>query len=155
MLSRFVCVRTCVCARVFVLVCLCVVCAPVCMSACARGVCVCGVCGVCVQMQDIMMPELGGWDATKEIRACRDCHQPRIVALTANTFEEDRQKSFSVGMDAFLTKPTTLGNLEKQLRHEAAVLGLPYGGGVAPAANGHVQATPAPPAPASSSTPDI
>eukprot|EP01116_Phalansterium_solitarium_P011082 TRINITY_DN2668_c0_g3_i2.p1 TRINITY_DN2668_c0_g3~~TRINITY_DN2668_c0_g3_i2.p1 ORF type:complete len:1127 (-),score=362.14 TRINITY_DN2668_c0_g3_i2:197-3577(-) len=98
-----------------------------------------------VILMDIMMPELGGWDATKEIRACRDCHQPRIVALTANTFEEDRQKSFSVGMDAFLTKPTTLGNLEKQLRHEAAVLGLPYGGGVAPAANGHVQATPAPP----------
>lgn len=52
------------------------------------------------------MPELGGEDATKQIRQLLPPeNQPRIIALTANAFPEDKQKYLEAGMDHVLTKP--------------------------------------------------
>ncbi|MBQ2091732.1 MAG: response regulator, partial [Clostridia bacterium] len=36
-----------------------------------------------------------------------------IVALTANAFDEDKQKAYASGMDAFLSKPVNPENLVK------------------------------------------
>jgi CheY-like chemotaxis protein len=56
---------------------------------------------------DIMMPEMNGYDAAKLIRASdrSDAHSVIIVAMTANAFSEDIQKSLAAGMDGHISKP--------------------------------------------------
>ncbi|WP_166415853.1 PAS domain-containing hybrid sensor histidine kinase/response regulator [Cochlodiniinecator piscidefendens] len=59
-------------------------------------------------LMDVSMPVMNGIEACKEIRAYEDAlglNTIPIVALTANAFEEDREKCLSAGMSGFLTKP--------------------------------------------------
>ncbi|MEG2009894.1 MAG: response regulator, partial [Oscillospiraceae bacterium] len=56
---------------------------------------------------DIQMPLMNGYEASRAIRACS---QPQaktipIIAMTANAFAEDVQKSIDAGMNDHLTKP--------------------------------------------------
>ncbi len=54
---------------------------------------------------DIQMPVMNGHDATKEIIRRYKNQRPNIVAMTANTFDEDKEKCFASGMDDFIAKP--------------------------------------------------
>lgn len=56
-------------------------------------------------LMDMQMPEMGGVDATKLLRAHPDYASVPIVALTANAYATDRQACLDAGMDSFLTKP--------------------------------------------------
>ena len=59
-------------------------------------------------LMDVMMPNMNGYEATKAIRSMQDRPDGKtipIVAMTANAFSEDVQKSFEAGMTAHLTKP--------------------------------------------------
>jgi CheY-like chemotaxis protein len=52
------------------------------------------------------MPELDGLDATREIcQRWADGDRPRIVAMTANAMEEDREACREAGMDDYVAKP--------------------------------------------------
>ncbi len=53
-------------------------------------------------IMDVMMPVLDGWDAVKQIREFSDVP---IIMLTAKTEEKDELKSFSLGVDEFISKP--------------------------------------------------
>ena len=64
---------------------------------------------------DLLMPELNGIDATRQIRALALDAQPYIVAFTANVMPEDRAACSEVGMNAFLPKPVRLQDLEQCL----------------------------------------
>ena len=58
------------------------------------------------------MPVMDGMEATKCIRdRFSKALQPRIVALTADVLETNRQDCYDVGMDDFLTKPLTLSQV--------------------------------------------
>ena len=58
-------------------------------------------------LMDMRMPEMDGLEATRTIRACgrEDAKKIPIIALTANAFDEDVQRSLQAGLNAHLTKP--------------------------------------------------
>ena len=58
-------------------------------------------------LMDIRMPEMDGLEATEKIHALdrSDAATVPIIAMTANAFDEDVQRSLQVGMNAHLTKP--------------------------------------------------
>ena len=67
---------------------------------------------------DIQMPIMNGYEAAKKIRAMKnpDIASTPIVAMTANAFEEDREKSYEAGMDGHLSKPVSVENLMYMIR---------------------------------------
>lgn len=66
----------------------------------------------CILM-DVMMPLMDGLEATRTIRAMQrpDAATIPIVAMTANTFSEDEQRSREAGMNLFLNKPVDSGKM--------------------------------------------
>jgi CheY-like chemotaxis protein len=58
-------------------------------------------------LMDIRMPVMDGLEATRAIRAVDrdDAKTIPIIALTANAFDEDVQRSLQAGMNAHLSKP--------------------------------------------------
>ena len=73
-------------------------------------------------LMDMRMPEMDGLEASRLIRAMdrKDAQGIPIIALTANAFDEDVQRSMQAGLNAHLSKPVepeilfeTLENLIK------------------------------------------
>ncbi|MBO4780478.1 MAG: response regulator, partial [Selenomonadaceae bacterium] len=58
-------------------------------------------------LMDMRMPEMDGLEATQAIRALDrpDAKKIPIIALTANAFDEDVQRSLQAGLNAHLSKP--------------------------------------------------
>ena len=77
-----------------------------------------------VVLMDCQMPELDGYEATRRIREReKEKRLPhlRIVAMTANAMEGDREKCLAAGMDDFLTKPVRIEELEAVLERNVPV----------------------------------
>lgn len=72
-----------------------------------------------VILMDVMMPIMGGYAATKEIRSLsrKDAQTIPIIAMTANAFAEDRQRALEAGMNAHLTKPIVMEEVMKTISH--------------------------------------
>ena len=71
-----------------------------------------------VVLMDCEMPDMDGYEATREIRLREDgtlSHLP-IMALTGHASDEDAQKCHQAGMDKVLTKPLTLPVLRTHLQ---------------------------------------
>ncbi len=68
-------------------------------------------------LMDVRMPEMDGLEATEAIRALdrKDAKVVPIIALTANAFDEDVQRSLQVGMNAHLSKPVEPDRLYQSL----------------------------------------
>ncbi|MBM6399592.1 ATP-binding protein [Phycicoccus sonneratiae] len=74
-----------------------------------------------VVLMDVNMPNLDGVGATRALRE-RGGRQPHVVALTANAAEGDREALLATGMDAYLSKPYTLADLERVLAAPRALV---------------------------------
>lgn len=65
-----------------------------------------------VILMDIQMPYMDGYQATRAIRRLDGARAGiPIIALTANAFDEDRQKAFACGMNAHVVKPIDMEQL--------------------------------------------
>lgn len=69
-------------------------------------------------LMDIQMPRMDGYTATREIRTLPNNRKANnsIIAMTANTFEEDRKKALECGMNGHIVKPVDMKIIEKELR---------------------------------------
>ena len=70
-----------------------------------------------IHMDDMRTPEMDGLEATQVIRAMDrpDAKSIPIIVLTANTFNEDVQRSMQAGLNAHLSKPVQPDTLFKTL----------------------------------------
>ena len=69
-------------------------------------------------LMDIRMPVMDGLEACTRIRAMDRGDGPSvpILAMTANAFEEDKQKAFAAGMTGYLVKPLDIRLLVEELK---------------------------------------
>lgn len=69
-------------------------------------------------IMDIMMPVMDGLEATRQIRIFEQMNNLKIpiIALTANTFNADRERCLSYGMDDYLAKPLNMELLAQSFR---------------------------------------
>ncbi|SMF26408.1 response regulator [Pseudobacteriovorax antillogorgiicola] len=63
-----------------------------------------------VIFMDCTMPVMDGYEASRRLKA--ECRAPKIVALTAHAFNEERERCQEAGMDHFLTKPIDMETLK-------------------------------------------
>lgn len=67
-------------------------------------------------LMDIQMPRMDGYEATRRIRSMKDKANIPIYAMTANAFEEDRQKALDAGLNGHIAKPIDVGELTRILK---------------------------------------
>jgi CheY-like chemotaxis protein len=75
--------------------------------------------GYDVVLMDVQMPEMDGLEASRRIVA-RGPDRPRIVAMTANAMQGDREMCLAAGMDDYITKPIRVEQLVEALNQAAA-----------------------------------
>ena len=74
-----------------------------------------------VLFMDVQMPEMDGLEATREITGRWSPEQrPRIVAMTANAMQSDREICLAAGMDDYMSKPIRVEELIAALERSAA-----------------------------------
>ncbi len=61
------------------------------------------------------MPEMDGLEASREIVKRWPAERPRIVAMTANAMQGDREECLAAGMDDYVTKPIRVDALVEAL----------------------------------------
>ena len=74
-----------------------------------------------VLLMDVQMPEMDGLEASRRITAKWPADaRPRIVAMTANAMQGDREMCLAAGMDDYITKPIRVDQLVEALNHVTA-----------------------------------
>src|SRR5256885_5154510 len=69
-----------------------------------------------VILMDVQMPDMDGLEASRAIHESRPADEhPRIVAVTANAMQGDREECLAAGMDDYLTKPIQIKALQEAL----------------------------------------
>jgi CheY-like chemotaxis protein len=74
-----------------------------------------------VVLMDVQMPELDGLEATRRIRSRWPERPLRIIAMTANAMEGDRDICLAAGMDEYVSKPIHPDELARALDAAPAV----------------------------------
>ncbi len=73
-------------------------------------------------LMDMSLPELDGWEATRQLRAAAETRTVPIIGLTAHAMAGDRDKALEAGCNDYDTKPVELPRLLGKIE---ALLGGP------------------------------
>ncbi len=84
-------------------------------------------------LMDLQMPQMGGFEATRHIRAQDGERHTPIIAMTAHAMAGDREKCFAAGMDAYVSKPVQVAALIRALEEALKPSPAPQAGGAAEA----------------------
>jgi len=66
-------------------------------------------------LMDMSLPEISGWDATRQIRSNPETHSIPIIALTAHAMSSDREQALAAGCSDYDTKPIELVRLLEKM----------------------------------------
>ncbi|HYE30460.1 MAG TPA: PAS domain-containing protein [Methylomirabilota bacterium] len=82
-----------------------------------------------VILMDCQMPEMDGYEATRQIRVLEAKEGPAplrphvyVIALTANALKGDREKCLEAGMDDYISKPVRIAELEEAINRAVDAL---------------------------------
>ncbi|HET7250832.1 MAG: response regulator [Acidobacteriota bacterium] len=73
-------------------------------------------------LMDMSLPEIDGWEATRQLRAAPETQVVPIIGLTAHAMAGDREKALEAGCNDYDTKPVELPRLLAKIE---ALLGGP------------------------------
>ncbi len=75
-------------------------------------------------LMDMNLPELDGWEATRQVKAAEETRAIPVIALTAHALSGDRERALAAGCADYHTKPVELerllGQIEAILRSQPA-----------------------------------
>jgi two-component system cell cycle response regulator DivK len=75
-------------------------------------------------LMDMSLPQVDGWEATRQLRAHERTRSTPVIALTAHAMPGDREKAIDAGCDDYDSKPVDfprlLEKIEARLRPKAA-----------------------------------
>ena len=66
-------------------------------------------------LMDMSLPIVDGWEATRQLKADQATRHIPIMALTAHTMPDDREKAFAAGCDDYGTKPIEMPEFLKKI----------------------------------------
>jgi len=62
-------------------------------------------------LMDMSLPEIDGWEATRQLKSDDSTRRIPVIALTAHAMSSDRQKALEAGCDDYDTKPVEFQRL--------------------------------------------
>jgi CheY-like chemotaxis protein/HPt (histidine-containing phosphotransfer) domain-containing protein len=76
-----------------------------------------------VVLMDILMPEMDGYEATKiMVEEFSENTRPRIIAMTANAMQGDKEKCLEAGMDDYISKPIRVEELQAKIERWGSII---------------------------------
>ena len=66
-------------------------------------------------LMDAGLPDMSGWDVTRELRSRPATANMPIIALTAHALASDREQAFAAGCDDYESKPVEFNNLLEKM----------------------------------------
>jgi PleD family two-component response regulator len=66
---------------------------------------------------DLVMPTLSGFEALQTLRQWPELADTKVIAFSANVFEQNQQRSLREGFDDFVAKPVDVDNLLDKIGH--------------------------------------